>query len=186
MGIDTTTELARCEKTPSTLLRDMQDGSEFEFLVRRLSRQYARRISDLEDCEQEARIAVLEGLREYRAEDSSMSLKNYLGFRIRHALKEYVRSKYRPGMVSLDAEHADDSSASLHDKLGIGPQQEGRLSASIAAEEIGTLPETQRRALLLLAEGLSLTEIGEELGVCRQVATRHVHKAQRALAKAAA
>jgi RNA polymerase sigma factor (sigma-70 family) len=150
----------------------MTTGADYEFLVRTLARRYARREADLEDCEQEARIAVLSGLRDWRPETGKISRKNYVAFRIKHALKEYVRSRYRPGLVSLDEDVGDfkeeSGGVSRHEVIGAPPSQEEAAHASRVAERIDRLPHRLREILQMRGERMTQEEIANELGISQQ------------------
>jgi RNA polymerase sigma factor (sigma-70 family) len=176
------------QKGSWTLLMVMQSETpestdDYEFLVRSLARRYARRQGDIQDFEQEARLAVFLGLKDWKPDAKKMCLRNYLGFRIRHALKEFTRTHYRPGFVSLDEEitGADsENSFSRYNEFGVQPEQEACVEADRVSNEIGALTEIERRVILLVAEGFSLHEIADIRG--RDF--RAVHKAkERALKK---
>lgn len=85
----------RCgDQTDRAPLADMQDSQAFEGFVRSLSRRHMRQGLDLEDLEQEARLAVLSALADAANGDASTasSLKNFVCFRIRDRLKTYRRA----------------------------------------------------------------------------------------------
>lgn len=165
-------------------------AEDFDFLVRGLARRYARRRADLPDFEQEGRLAVVLALRAFTpgqktSTGQTMSAKNFVGFRIRHAMKEHARSCYRPGFVSIDAPIVTapgEEGATRHDVIGSFDDPSIDLLAKRAVG-LRSLTTRQRSAFELYLEGRTFAEVGERLNVDERNARVFVLQAQEKVAQ---
>ncbi len=144
---------------------------DFSGLIHSLAVRYVAPGVDLEDLEQEAAVAVLQA--QWSEETTKSSLKNFICFRIRDALKRYRHFNRIDRMgplvevVSLDEEVSkDDDGESLtrHEVVGTPSNQEGAEEGSRAVRLLESLPLDVQQVIRLRAEGLTFPQIGKSVG----------------------
>jgi RNA polymerase sigma factor (sigma-70 family) len=152
--------------------------SKFERLAKKLARKYKRRGFELEDLEQEARIATLKALATYDTEKGPLAahVSVTIGRELatltgtgehRRALDPVIDS------TSMDATVAGgEDEVTLHDLLGVDPTQESELgdaeTNAVIQAAIAKMPASDARLLRLWSSGMTHAQIAEKDNAGRQ------------------
>src|SRR3954452_965585 len=168
------------------LVASARAGSDaaFDAIVRRYEPQllgFARQVlggrhHDAEECVQDA---FVRALRSMRGGDGELALRPWLHAIVRNRCLDQLRKPNRTTDL-------DPHEAVLHDP-GPGPVSTIARRAELerVADGLGTLPERQRRALVMHElEDRSHSQIGRALGVTSGASKALVHRARRGVAEA--
>lgn len=178
------------EAADEHLVAAVRDGSEeaFEALYRRYRPRILAYVRSMcqdharaEDVTQEAFMSALRGL---RASDREIAFRPWLYEIAKNACIDHLRRAGRSTEVSIDSED-------------FGPQEEGRISQSVAGTDaevarrgsleslrmaFGDLPPSQHEILVMRElEGLSYDRIGSRMGLSRGAVESMLFRARRTL-----
>jgi RNA polymerase sigma factor (sigma-70 family) len=166
----------------------MKSGTEYEGLVKTLSRQHAEKVGRLdllEDLEQEARLAAFQSVQTFSSsnfEQTETSKKNWACFKMRDALRDFL-AKNIDETFSLDEPvSVEGESLTHHEVIGVQATQEAGTQHVEQASRLS--PEAQQIATLH-AQGLSFAEIAKALNKSHDAVRQTMSRAQRKLREVA-
>lgn len=152
-------------------------------LAKTVAQKYVRPGILLEDLHQEALLALFQAAKAWVPGKKRQSYKNYLVFSVRDRLKEVVRKNV--SMLHLDEPTiVDDHDSSYHDLIGVAPSQETHAAhvSKIGGCMNSLEKERYKNIVHLRAQGMTFTEIAQELRVSRQLIEKQWGKIQKLLA----